>query len=116
MRAFTLLFPIMAGLLIVGARAQTMPSPDYTSACKTSWNAMASADKAKTTYSDYLKTCSANGPTAAPPANTVAKPVTKMSNTQKQAACEKKWTAQQKIMATGTQTRQGFLQACMSSS
>lgn len=114
MRALTLV-PFLVGFLFSNANAQTAPAPDYTSACQTSWNAMAPADKAKTTYSDYLKTCSVNGPAAAPPANTVPVPAAKMTRTEKRKACEEKRVAQQKITPTGSQRKSDFLKSCMAS-
>jgi hypothetical protein len=50
---------ILGGALALGffslAGYAASAAPDYSSACKTSWSAMAAADKAKTTYADYLK-------------------------------------------------------------
>ncbi|MBS0279247.1 MAG: hypothetical protein JSR81_16610 [Proteobacteria bacterium] len=89
-------------------------APDYSSACRTSWNAMAPADRAKTTYSDYFKVCMENGPTAAPSAATRAVRSTPMNKAEKKQACESKWLAQQKITATGSQDEATFMANCMS--
>jgi hypothetical protein len=107
---------VAAGLLMLGGHAAdaVQPKPDYSAACKTSWNAMAAADKAKTNYGDYLKTCMENGPSAAPPASTRPVVPTQMSGPEKKQACESKWLAQQKITPTGSQDEATFMANCMS--
>jgi hypothetical protein len=112
MRAVFLL-PLVTGILFSAANART--APDQSSACKTAWDSMASADKSKTNYGDYLKTCQVSGPTAAPAAATVSVPDSQMSKSQKKAACERKWTAAQKITPTGSQTMHDFVAHCMQS-
>ncbi|HEY8950426.1 MAG TPA: hypothetical protein VIM56_16190 [Rhizomicrobium sp.] len=108
---------IMGGVLALGfvalagyAAADTSDA----SACKTTWDSMAAADKAKTTYSDYLKTCTENGPTAAPMTTTKPVPPVKLNQSEKQQACESKWLAQSKIAPTGSETHDAFIAKCLS--
>ncbi|MGD0189938.1 MAG: DUF3761 domain-containing protein [Rhizomicrobium sp.] len=53
---------VFTGLLGASAHADTMKN------CVTAWNAMSSADKAKTTYKAFSSNCLKKGVTAMPPA------------------------------------------------
>lgn len=110
---------ILGGALAMGfvalAGYAADAGPDYATACKTSWDAMAAADKAKTTYGDYKKTCMENGPSAAPPASTKAVAPVQMNNAERKQACESKWLAQQKITPTGSEAQADFMAKCMTS-
>ncbi|HEY4123453.1 MAG TPA: hypothetical protein VGM36_02500 [Rhizomicrobium sp.] len=97
------------------APASAQPNSFSKDACATTWNSMSAADKAKTTYGDYVKTCTASGPTAAPPANTVPKPAEGMNQAEKKQACESRWLAQKKVTPTGSQTHDDFVNACLKS-
>lgn len=97
------------------AAASAQPNPVNKEACATTWNSMSAADKAKTSYGDYVKICTASGPTAAPPANTVPKPSQTMNQAEKKQACESKWLTQKKVTPTGSQTHEDFLNNCLRS-
>jgi len=108
---------IMGGVLVMGFAAlagYAAADTDNASACKTSWDAMAAADKAKTTYGDYKKTCMENGPTAAPMTATKPVPAVKMNQSEKQQACESRWLTQSKITPTGSETHDSFMAKCLS--
>ncbi|HEY2034784.1 MAG TPA: hypothetical protein VGH02_13965 [Rhizomicrobium sp.] len=107
---------IMGGVLALGfvvLAAEAATEPGNPAACKTSWDSMALTEKAKTTYSDYLKTCLENGPTAAPMSATKPVPPAKLNQAEKKQACESKWLAQKKITPTGSQTHRDFLNNCL---
>jgi hypothetical protein len=107
---------MMGGVLALGFVAlagYAAADTGSAAACKTTWNSMAAADKAKTTYGDYLKTCMENGPTAAPMTSTKPVPPVKMNEAEKQQACESKWLAQKKITPTGSQGHDTFVANCL---
>ena len=108
---------LMAAAVTLALTTPTLAQPNRFSkdACATTWNSMSAADKAKTTYGDYVKTCTANGPSAAPSANTIPKPPQTVNQAEKKQACESKWLAQKQVTPTGSQTHEDFLNNCTQS-
>jgi len=102
------------GFVALGSYAGATSTTGDPQACKYTWNSMSAADKAKTTYSDYLKVCMENGPTAAPTAATRAVPPEHLNTAEKKQACQSRWLTQKKITPTGSQDETAFMAKCMS--
>ena len=76
---------VLCAAMVLPASAADTPQQNAMKSCAATWKGMAAADKAKTTYKDYMSTCMkapapAAAAAAAPAPAMTAKPMAKMDS------------------------------------